>query len=70
MIKLSSKNIKTEEMKKLHFGKQAIKLEIPKFTECLIVTTISRGTDGSTNVITNSYTSDEIEEFIKGGDSD
>lgn len=59
---MSSRAIETKEFEKLSFGKEKIKIEIPKFTEVLIVTTVSRANNGTTNVNTNSYSSDYIEE--------
>ena len=59
---MSSRAIETEEFEKLSFGKEKIKIEIPKFTEVLIATTVSRANDGTTNVNTKTYSNDYIEE--------
>lgn len=59
---MSSRNIDSVEFEKLLFGKEKIKIEIPKHTEVVIVTTISRANNGSQNVSTKTYPSDYIEE--------
>lgn len=59
---MSSREIETKEFEKLLFGKEKIKIEIPKRTDVIIVTTISQANDGSTNVDTITYSSDYIEQ--------
>lgn len=54
------------EKNTLSFGNQKIELEIPKFTNVLIVTTISEATNGGTNVDTNTYIKEDIESFLEG----
>lgn len=54
------------EKGELSFGSQKIKLEIPKFTNVLIVTSISEATNGGTNVDTITYDRKQIESFLEG----
>lgn len=56
-------HVSKKEIEKLGFGKEYIQLEIPKKTDCLIITTVSKAINGGTNVSTNSFSADEIEEF-------
>ena len=60
---METKKIEKDE---LSFGNQKIKLEIPKFTNVLIVTTISEATNGGTNVSTITYDKEQIKNFIEG----
>lgn len=60
---METKKIEKDE---LSFGNQKIGLEIPKFTNVLIVTTISEATNGGTNVSTITYDKEQIENFIEG----
>lgn len=60
---METKKIKKDE---LSFGNQKIGLEIPKFTNVLIVTTISEATNGGTNVGTITYDKKDIENFLEG----
>ena len=57
---------KKTEKDKLSFGNQKIGLEIPKFTNVLIVTTISEATNGGINVSTITYDKENIENFLEG----
>ena len=59
----NSRKVNNKEFNKLLFGKETIKLPIPKFTDVLIVTTISEATDGTKNVQTITYDSEEIKNF-------
>lgn len=63
---MSSKNISNEEFSKLIFGMEKITIEIPKFTDVLIVTSISKARNGGQNVYTNTYGNDEIQEKLRG----
>ena len=65
---MSSKHTDKEYIEKLSFGKQTIQLEIPKFTDVLIVTTVSQATNGTTSVSTYTYSSGEIKNLIQEGD--
>lgn len=62
-----NKQLTDEEIEKLSFGTTKILYEIPKFTDVLIITSISRATNGNTNIITKTYDTEEIENMtIKG----
>lgn len=61
-----SKKVNNKEFKELIFGEQTINLKIPKFTDVLIVTTISKATNGTQNIQIITYDSEEIESFIEG----
>lgn len=61
-------HVSKEVIEKLSFGKEYIKLQIPKMTEVLIVTSISKAIDGSTNISTVNYIEDEIEKINKEGE--
>ena len=60
---METKKIEKDE---LSFGNQKIGLEIPKFTNVLIVTTISEATSGGINVGTITYDKKDIENFLEG----
>lgn len=60
---METKKIKNSE---LSFGNEKIKLEIPRFTNVLIVTTISEATNGGTNVSTITYDRERIKNFLEG----
>lgn len=60
---METKKIEKDE---LSFGNQKIGLEIPKFTNVLIVTTISEATNGGINVSTITYDKEDIESFLEG----
>lgn len=60
-----SRKVNDKEFKKLMFGEETIKLQIPKFTHVLIVTTISKATNGTGNVQTMTYDTEEIKSFIE-----
>ena len=60
---METKKIEKDE---LSFGSQKIKLKIPKFTNVLIVTTISEATNGGTNVSPITYDKEDIESFLEG----
>lgn len=62
----STRKLNEEEFKDYFWEEQEIILKIPKFTNVLIVTTISEAKNGGTNVSTITYGNKEIEEFIKG----
>ena len=56
-------HVSKEVIENLSFGKEYIKLQIPKMTDVLIITSISRATNGNTNISTETYTADEIEKL-------
>lgn len=60
---METKKIEKDE---LSFGNQKIGLEIPKFTNVLIVTSISEATNGGTNVTTITYDKEQIKSFLEG----
>ena len=62
----STRKLNEEEFKDYFWEEQEIILKIPKFTNVLIVTTISEAKNGGTNVSTITYGNKEIEEFIEG----
>lgn len=61
-----SRKVSDKEFDKLTFGKETINLQIPRFTNILIVTTISEATNGTKNVQTITYDTEEIKNFIEG----
>ena len=65
---MKSRTIDNEEIEKLSFGNEKINIEIPKFTNALIVTTISDSKDGGQNVSTKTYNSEEIQKLYDNPD--
>lgn len=62
---MGTKHISNEEFKENSFGEQRINIQIPKFTDVMIITTISQARNGTQNVSTNTYGSEEIEELLR-----
>lgn len=65
---MKSRTVDNEKMKKLSFGNKKINIEIPKFTNVLIVTTISDAKNGGQNVSTKTYNSEEIQKLYDNSD--
>ena len=59
-----SKHLDDENFEKNLFGREAIKLKIPKATNILIVTTMSDAIDGAASITTKTYDFEEIEEML------
>lgn len=56
--------VSREEIEKNFFGKEKIIIDIPKKTEVLVITTVSRAKDFSQSVITETYGVSEIEKRL------
>ena len=61
-----SRKVSKQEFKKLSFRKKKITVKIPKFTNVLIITTLSNATDGTFNISTKTYDSKQIDKFLGG----
>lgn len=63
LLEWKRRTLTKKELKKLSYGDEYVKIKIPKKTEVLIMTTISRAKNGGQNISTETYSVENLEKL-------